>query len=482
MFVLEIDFHDGVSPPEVIFVRRPHAIIGTSDFAHVVIEGASSSFYELRVTRGVGQEFRCQPISKHEANQPVPAFLDGVYSAEAELDLGNVTTHLTAIDLDLQFLPGESPDAAGLRVLRRALTSPTPVFPAVAVLGPIPIFISFPIGEPLLVGRSRKCGLRLDSSEISGEHARIGYNEGAFWVEDLGSSNGTFVQGMRISGRRVLADDETITLGSEFTLAGVKNQQDVITLNQRMVNAPSRAAIKESYPCLVTKSELIRPSRYLLSPGVRVSIGRDPANDIWVGAAHISREHAIITLNNAGKIEVTDKSSNGIWLKGERVLQGKPIELDEALSVLNLGGKISLAICYSKEDEQKYSSSEEIAVDTQAADKKHTPLKAKGVFDTSHMEVSRDSYEGSSNGVFTRLAERSGNRLGLSSAKRKSISNEEIDKVRDSSNSSEQALINDDDSLVYEPQMSKLGRAIVIFSVFGLVVIIGLFIYTLMVV
>ena len=73
----------------------------------------------------------------------MPPFLDGVYSSEAEVSLGEITTHITSIDIDLALKPNESPDLAGVRILRRALCDPLPVFPAVAVLGTTPIFLSF---------------------------------------------------------------------------------------------------------------------------------------------------------------------------------------------------------------------------------------------------------------------------------------------------------------------------------------------------
>ena len=38
MFALEISFQDGASQPEMILIRRPQALIGSSEYAHVVIE------------------------------------------------------------------------------------------------------------------------------------------------------------------------------------------------------------------------------------------------------------------------------------------------------------------------------------------------------------------------------------------------------------------------------------------------------------
>jgi len=156
MFALEIDFHDGVSTPETLLVRRPHALVGTSDFAHVVIEGAASSLCELRITRKQGQRFLCEAIRKTGDDSAQVPFEEGIYEGEAELHLGEVTTTITPLDVDLGIRADESPDRAGVRVLREALSLPITSFPAVAVAGSVPIIISFPYQKPLVVGRSRK--------------------------------------------------------------------------------------------------------------------------------------------------------------------------------------------------------------------------------------------------------------------------------------------------------------------------------------
>jgi len=490
MFVLEIDFHDGVSPPEILLVRRPHAIIGTSDFAHVVIEGAASSFYELRITRGIGREFRCQPISRHDQEQPLPAFLDGVYYGEAELDLGDVTTHLTSVDLDLRLQPGESPDRAGVRVLRRALTCATPLFPAIAVLGTIPLFTSFPVDQPLLIGRSRKCGLRLDSSEISGEHARMGYNDGAFWVEDLGSKNGTFVGGNRISGRHVLSEENTVTLGADFVLAGIRNQQDVAALHQRVAEKPSTKIAREQFPCVVSTSELVRPARFVLVSGMRVSAGRDPANDIWVGAAHISRHHVEIMLANNGVVEILDTSSNGVRLRGEGLARGTTTELTDGLSVLDFGGDITLAVCLSEEDEERFLNADQDALLDVGDDDGEPDVspQARAVFDTStyalrapEQNADMTSEQG---GVFERLAERSGNHLldddsPLMTERDELSGDVDGTQISGAVGPSLADLANEKNEAL---TMGRMSRFIVTFSLLGLLVIVSLIIYSLVVV
>ena len=49
------------------------------------------------------------------------------------------------------------------------------------------------LGARCLVGRAASCDLRVGSRRVSGEHARIQWSDGSWWVRDLGSRNGTFL-------------------------------------------------------------------------------------------------------------------------------------------------------------------------------------------------------------------------------------------------------------------------------------------------
>src|SRR6478609_7972897 len=59
---------------------------------------------------------------------------------------------------------------------------------------------SCPIADPglLTVGRGAGCDIALDDASVSRRHAEIECREGALRVRDLGSRNGTFVNGARI--------------------------------------------------------------------------------------------------------------------------------------------------------------------------------------------------------------------------------------------------------------------------------------------
>jgi DNA-binding winged helix-turn-helix (wHTH) protein len=65
-----------------------------------------------------------------------------------------------------------------------------------------------------LVGRDRDCVVRIDAAAVSRHHARIVLSDGQAWLEDLGSKNGTLVNGWRVGGRTELEDGDEIRVGS----------------------------------------------------------------------------------------------------------------------------------------------------------------------------------------------------------------------------------------------------------------------------
>jgi pSer/pThr/pTyr-binding forkhead associated (FHA) protein len=68
---------------------------------------------------------------------------------------------------------------------------------------------------PFVMGRSRSCDLRLPSGDASRRHAEIVPDEGGFLLRDLASTNGTFVNGERVSEHRLRPGDR-IQIGSSL--------------------------------------------------------------------------------------------------------------------------------------------------------------------------------------------------------------------------------------------------------------------------
>jgi predicted component of type VI protein secretion system len=66
---------------------------------------------------------------------------------------------------------------------------------------------------PLTIGRDAECAVRIDSPYVSRTHARIEWQDGAPIVVDLGSRNGSLLNGERVQGSAPLNDGDAIAIG-----------------------------------------------------------------------------------------------------------------------------------------------------------------------------------------------------------------------------------------------------------------------------
>lgn len=353
MFALEIAFQQNGIAPETLLVRRPYAVIGASDRAHVTIDDLQGLDYELQIVRDFGRSFRIKPIPLKE-DAEVPDFLEGVYHDEYRITLGSVSILITVLDTDLMFRSSEPPDQEGVRVLRAACSVSELKFPAVVVSGDDPIIVSFSADLPIYAGRSNQCAVRLDHPELSDQHARIGYEDGMFWVEDLGSSHGTFVQGQQISGKVQVPAGVPISLGHKVVLIGTMRKEDLQGASTPVPIAENTQEEARKYPVLLSYSEIARPARLVLPVDTPVTVGRDPRSEMWLGAPHISRTHCQVTLQSDGQVVVTDCSTNGTAYDGGILKKGQLLELHDEPNVLNFGGDITVGICFHEWHEEDF--------------------------------------------------------------------------------------------------------------------------------
>jgi pSer/pThr/pTyr-binding forkhead associated (FHA) protein len=63
------------------------------------------------------------------------------------------------------------------------------------------------------LGRGQENTIRLDDLSVSRHHARIAYRQGGYWLSDLGSMGGTWVDGTRLNAPRRIAFGEVIDIG-----------------------------------------------------------------------------------------------------------------------------------------------------------------------------------------------------------------------------------------------------------------------------
>ncbi len=85
-------------------------------------------------------------------------------------------------------------------------------------VGPSPGKVFPLMKNDLTIGRDINNEIVINDAEVSRKHSRLAISADSFTIEDLGSTNGTWVNERRISGAHLLRHGETIRLGDNITL------------------------------------------------------------------------------------------------------------------------------------------------------------------------------------------------------------------------------------------------------------------------
>jgi DNA-binding NtrC family response regulator len=100
--------------------------------------------------------------------------------------------------------------------------------------------------DEVIIGRSRDATFSVDDDRVSRRHLRIVFRDGALWASDLGSRNGTTLNGRRLSGERVIAPGDELAAGPvRVTVAGRRRADPVAPegeLYERLSAEVERAA------------------------------------------------------------------------------------------------------------------------------------------------------------------------------------------------------------------------------------------------
>lgn len=155
-----------------------------------------------------------------------------------------------------------------------------------------------------IVGRYRECDIILPSENVSRRHARLLVEGDRLFVEDLGSANGTYVNGERIRERTVLADRAVLRIG-DFTLR---------------VRGEGGAERSSAPPVRLIGRNLSFADQVFEVNRVTVVVGRGRDAGITLPDPSVSRVHARLLWQPDGHVLVEDMgSANGTFVNNQRV-------------------------------------------------------------------------------------------------------------------------------------------------------------------
>ena len=73
---------------------------------------------------------------------------------------------------------------------------------------------TFPLAEEITLGRAAGCQVTLDDTYASQLHARVFQRDGTIYVEDLGSTNGTYLNRKKVTGPMVIRRGDQLQIGN----------------------------------------------------------------------------------------------------------------------------------------------------------------------------------------------------------------------------------------------------------------------------
>jgi pSer/pThr/pTyr-binding forkhead associated (FHA) protein len=181
------------------------------------------------------------------------------------------------------------------------------------------------------VGRENADILLLDPT-VSRRHAQIVLEDGAAFVEDLGSTNGTRIDGapVPIGERSSIAEGSELRFGSVALRLALGDAASVGGAGAPTSDLTARSDLSEGEPQVPDDRPAVAllvaadGTEYPFREGVTTA-GRRAGNDIVLtGDPYLSGRHAQFRIDAAGWTVIDLGSTNGTFVNGERLREGQP--------------------------------------------------------------------------------------------------------------------------------------------------------------
>jgi len=144
--------------------------------------------------------------------------------------------------------------------------------------GPTPDKV-YPLeGPEIIIGRDTASNLMINDSEVSRKHTRLVWQSLGYVVEDLGSTNGTFVNGQRLTAPFVLRGGESISLGENIVLVYESTADPNATVLSTSASAVKQAIAEAQATAEAPKPEI--PSAPAPSQPVSTPIKPAPSRPV----------------------------------------------------------------------------------------------------------------------------------------------------------------------------------------------------------
>jgi pSer/pThr/pTyr-binding forkhead associated (FHA) protein len=214
----------------------------------------------------------------------------------------------------------------------------------------------------IVMGRDATADVIVTSAGVSRRHARVILHEGYYYVEDMGSSNGTYLNGVPVNQPTLLNSGDEIGLGQSVSLtfspptnavrAPAQQAQPAAQMNRGatligddVYSAPSSG--RAPAPQFSIAIAGMDPVTYTLTKDV-LTIGRAEDNDIVINSKIVSRHHGHLQRRGDNyEIVQSPEAGNPILFEGRPLAEARPLRHEDKLRIGSLDPGSMVTLSYS---------------------------------------------------------------------------------------------------------------------------------------
>ncbi len=196
-------------------------------------------------------------------------------------------------------------------------------------------------GARVVIGRGQGCDVRLPDPSVSQRHATVRVEGGKHSLVDEGSTNGTFVGGVRLSPQtpRALRTGDLIRVGRVWLEARIDQTpptRDLAVATRELALMLVAQAMEDQGDDVVPKVRVVEgPDAGVVLPlieeGRAYIVGRDDACDLPLADADASREHVQLVRRGPAVLVRDPGSKNGALLGESRLARDRDVAWRSAL-------------------------------------------------------------------------------------------------------------------------------------------------------
>jgi pSer/pThr/pTyr-binding forkhead associated (FHA) protein len=206
-------------------------------------------------------------------------------------------------------------------------------------------------GQTITIGRGQECDISIDNTAISRQHISLCMNSGIYFVSDLGSTNGSFVNGKKIDIDEPVSESDTIIFG-KFILtpadvmgspsrvsASVSTDmmdidaETVFVTGKKQPPASHQFKAKGTEPKLTVIGGNASPKILPLAGSSSLKIGNDPSCDLVIAGWFVSKAQAYVIKRDSAYLLVPQRSWVGTYVNDCKISSEKILRSGDIISI-----------------------------------------------------------------------------------------------------------------------------------------------------